>query len=95
MDMKKIIRLTESDLNRITKKIISEESDNNYNYYSNQVENIREEIKDVWVKISRMIKSIDDDQTLSSEEKNEFKSDIKKFIKPLSLLTKEHDTNRF
>jgi hypothetical protein len=91
--MKKIIRLTESDLNRITKKIISEESDSNY--YSNQVENIREELKDVWVKISRMIKLIDNDDSLSSEEKNEFKSDINKFIRPLSLLTKEHDTNRF
>jgi hypothetical protein len=88
--MKKIIRLTESDLSRIVKRIILEETDVDY---SNRIEDVREELKDVWVKISRMIKLIDNDDSLSSEEKHKFKSNVKKLIRPLSLL-RENDLTR-
>ena len=50
------LRLTESDLSRIVKKIILEESDVDYD---GRVEDIRGELFAVWVKISRMINLID------------------------------------
>ena len=72
--MKKIVRLTESDLTRLVKKVIKEDEETTDDYYrvmDNMIEDCQDEILEVIEnykeKLRELIEEIDNDKKLEDE----------------------------
>jgi hypothetical protein len=81
--MKKIVRLTESDLSRLVKRVITENSKEDYHTKISKIEqNFKTKINlfkdDFLDKLEEMIDDIRNNQTFDSKDKNELLKKIDK-----------------
>jgi hypothetical protein len=81
--MKKIVRLTESDLTRLVKRVITENSKEDYHTKISKIEqNFKTKINlfkdDFLDKLEEMIDDIRNNQTFDSKDKNELLKKIDK-----------------
>ena len=89
--MKRIKKLTESDLNRIVKKVINEQSPYDgdpvelYKMYSRMIESEIRNINHSIEELSAMKEDIMMNEDLNEEDKNDLESEIDYFISSLGL----------
>jgi choline kinase len=86
--MKKIKRLSESDLNRIVKKVINEQSDEMdpndlYRMYVKEIESEMKNIDDSLNTLGRLWEDIDMDENLDQDDKDDLFSEISDYLKTL------------
>jgi hypothetical protein len=100
--MGKITKLTESDLNRLVKKVIKEEGEsemkeplNNYEDYKYEVEVIMDKLKQSFHDLMDVGKMVDDDKSLSEEERDEIDSMIESSLDdPYGMFLHDYLWNR-
>jgi hypothetical protein len=83
--MKKVVRLTESDLNRIVKKVVNEQSDemNPNDLFRTYEREIRSEVRNIQDSIDTLERFYDDiekEENLDEEEKDYLLSDLRRII---------------
>jgi len=86
--MKKIKKLSESDLNRIVKKVINEQSDEMnpndlYRMYVKEIESEMKNIDDSLNTLGRLWEDIDMDENLDQDDKDDLFSEISDYLKTL------------
>lgn len=74
--MGKILKLNESDLTRIVKRIIKEQSDDIVNNYYNDIQNIRINIMSELEVIRDILNSVENDENLDDLEKEQLFNDV-------------------
>ena len=89
--MKRIKKLTESDLNRIVKKVIKEESPYDgdpaelYNMYSRIIESEMHIIDNSIETLERFYDNIDMDENLDENDKDNLSKEIRNYLRRLSF----------
>ena len=86
--MRNIKRLSESDLNRIVKKVINEQSDEMdseslYRMYMREIKSEMKNIDDSLETLGRYWEEIDMDENLNQDDKDDLFSEIRDFLKTL------------
>jgi hypothetical protein len=83
--MKRIKKLTESDLNRIVKKVINEESDEMdtndlYRTYDREIKSEVKNIQDSIDTLERLYDDIENEENLDEEDKDYLLSELSRII---------------
>ena len=100
--MARITKLTEADLNRLVKKVIKEEGESemkeplsNYEDYKHEVEVIMDTLKQSFHDLMDVGKMVDDDKSLSEEERDEIDSMIESSLDdPYGMFLHDYLWNR-